>query len=38
MWENARIIENELNIDFSNLASCCRGKRKSAGGYIWRYV
>ena len=21
-----------------NISECCRGKRKTAGGYIWRYV
>ena len=24
-------------IQNSNISECCRGKRKSAGGYIWRY-
>jgi group I intron endonuclease len=24
-------------INISNISSCCNGKRKSAGGYIWRY-
>ena len=28
----------ELSIDSSSIAKCCKGKRKSAGGYIWRYV
>ena len=24
-------------IDKSNISKCCNGKRKSVGGYIWRY-
>ena len=25
-------------INHGNIYSCCKGKRKSAGGYIWRYA
>jgi len=28
----------KLNISISNIASCCRGNRKSAGGYTWEYI
>lgn len=24
-------------IDYGSIVKCCRGQRKSAGGYIWRY-
>lgn len=27
----------QLNIEFSNIAKCARGKRKTAGGFVWRY-
>jgi group I intron endonuclease len=27
-----------LNIDISSIAKCCKGKKKSAGGYHWRYI
>lgn len=27
----------QLNIDFSNIGKCAIGKRKSAGGFIWKY-
>lgn len=27
----------QLNISFENIASCARGKRKSAGNFIWKY-
>lgn len=26
------------NIDSTSIRMCCNGKRKSAGGYIWKYV
>ena len=25
-------------IAYQNISQCCNGKRKSAGGYIWRYL
>ena len=25
-------------INQGNVSSCCNGKRKSSGGYIWRYI
>ena len=28
----------EIDIFQSNIISCCQGKRKLAGGYIWKYV
>ena len=27
----------ELGINASNISMVCKGKRKKAGGYIWRY-
>lgn len=27
----------ELNIAGQHICACCRGRRKSAGGYIWKY-
>ena len=29
--------ERELNISFGNIWSVCNGKRKTAGGYHWKY-
>ena len=29
--------ENEMKIDSSLILKCCRGKRKTAGGYVWKY-
>lgn len=36
-WESTREVTRELNINNSNLCYCCLGKRKTAGGYIWKY-
>lgn len=30
--------EQSLNIDGSSISACCRNKRKTAGGYIWKYA
>lgn len=27
----------QLNINFSNIAKCARGERKTAGGFVWKY-
>lgn len=27
-----------LGIGHSEITACCRGKRKSTGGYVWRYA
>ena len=29
--------EKEYNIKYQNISECCRGKRKTAGGYRWKY-
>ena len=36
-WEAIMIASKELNIFGSNITECCRGRRKTAGRYIWRY-
>ena len=35
---NVREAERKTNISFSNIGSCCRERRKSAGGFVWRYI
>lgn len=37
-WDSAADVERELRICHSNVAACCRGKVKSAGGFKWRYT
>lgn len=36
-YESAKDAEKQLNICRSNIAECAFGKRKTAGGYIWKY-
>ena len=36
-WDSATQIKKELNISDSHINQCCRLKRKTAGGYQWRY-
>ena len=30
-------VENELGIRRTSVTTCCRGRYKTAGGYIWKY-
>jgi hypothetical protein len=36
-WECAKYAGVELKIQNSDITTCCRGKLKSAGGYVWKY-
>lgn len=36
-WKNAYEVKRELNISNSSINECCNKKRKTAGGYIWKY-
>ena len=37
-WDSAKDIEIKINIHKSAICNCCKNKRKTAGGYIWKYV
>lgn len=37
-WESAKQASIELNVHSTNITQCCKGKYKSAGNYMWRYV
>lgn len=37
-WIGASQAMKELGIDKSSIGRVCTGKKKSAGGYIWKYV
>ena len=37
-FASATSAGNETGIDSSCIIKCCKGKRKTAGGYIWRYA
>ena len=36
-WNGIKEVEKILKISNGNISECCRGNRKTAGGYIWRY-
>ena len=38
VWNYIKEAELELKIDSRHISRCCRGKRKSAGGFKWEYV
>ena len=31
-------VKRQLGISKSNISECCAGKRKTAGGYHWKYI
>lgn len=37
MFESMAAAESETDISQSSIGLCCRGKRKTAGGFIWKY-
>lgn len=36
-YNSAEEVYRILNISSSHIGECCKGKRKTAGGYIWKY-
>lgn len=38
VYNGVRIAEEQTNISNANIIKCCKGKAKTAGGYIWRYA
>lgn len=37
-WPSLKEASQQLGIAQSNICTCCSGKRKYAGGYVWRYA
>ena len=37
-WPSATEASRQLVISQGNICSCCNGKLKSAGGYVWEYA
>lgn len=37
-WNSILSASKELKIHFSNISRVCNGKRKRAGGYIWKFI
>lgn len=38
IWERMKDASEELNITAQLISACCRGKKKTAGGYVWTYA
>ena len=36
-WQSARKAQEAGIADYKNISACCRGLRKHAGGYMWRF-
>jgi len=36
-WESLTEASSILHIHNGSISECCRGKRKTAGGYVWKY-
>ena len=36
-WDCIKDAAEELNICYSKIGACCRGERKTCGGYRWKY-
>ena len=37
IWKNIIEIQKETNFNKQSIYKCCKGKHKSANGYIWEY-
>lgn len=37
-WESGVQVQKELGFNHSSISSCCRGRRKTCGGYRWGYA
>lgn len=36
-WDSISLVTRELKIGGNTIVTCCKGRYKSAGGYIWKY-
>lgn len=37
-WKSAIDIERAIGIAQGSIIRCCRGKQRTAGGYVWKYA
>lgn len=37
-WSCTMDVQRELGFSNGNISSCCLGKRKTCGGFVWKYV
>lgn len=38
IFEDATVASKTLNLDSSGILKCCRGERKTCGGYHWMFI
>lgn len=38
VWESATVAAKQLGLNQSHISSCCLGKRKKHGGFIWSFI
>lgn len=38
VWKSVREIERQLGFSNGHISACCRGIKKTASGFIWRYI
>ena len=38
VYESITMAAQELDVCYTSIGCCCKGKLKTAGGYHWRYV
>lgn len=38
IWDYVKQAAEQLSINKTCIAACCRGRQKTAGGFIWRYA
>jgi hypothetical protein len=36
-WDSAAEANRVINVSKAKISECCLGKRKSAGGFIWKF-
>lgn len=36
-WDYMKEAGEELKINYHNIYSCCKGNRRTCGGFVWRY-
>jgi GIY-YIG catalytic domain len=37
-WDCATVVERQIGIHHSDITAVCKGRRKSSGGFVWRYA
>lgn len=37
-WKSIALAQKQLNITNGKISECCKGKRKTTGGYKWKYA